>query len=53
MRQHPEIETPHEVWHFYSDADIRSKPHEEEYRQVQEQYVREFIGKLRAQGHAS
>ena len=53
MRQHPEVEIPHEIWHFFSDADIRSKPNESEYRAMQERIVREFIAQLRVNSHAS
>jgi hypothetical protein len=47
MSQYPDIEMPHEIYHFYSDADIRSKPHEAKYRETQETIVREFIDELR------
>jgi len=53
MQQHTEIEIPHEIWHFLSDADICSKPNELEYREVQERIVRDFIVSLREQKSAS
>jgi hypothetical protein len=53
MRLHPEVEIPHEIWHFFADADIRSKPHEVEYRGMQERIVRELIAQLRGNQSAS
>jgi hypothetical protein len=53
MQQYPDVEIPHEIWHFFSDADIRSKPRELEYRDAQEQIVRDFIRSLRGQKDAS
>jgi hypothetical protein len=53
MRQHPEVEIPHEIWHFFSDADIRSRPHEVEYRGMQERIVRKLIAQLRGNSSAS
>lgn len=53
MQQHPEVEIPHEIWHFFSDADIRSKRKELEYRDDQERLVRGFIRSLRGQNDAS
>ena len=47
MLQYPDIETPHEIHHFYSDADIRAKPHEAKYREAQETIIRAFINELR------
>jgi|JI6StandDraft_1071083.scaffolds.fasta_scaffold119303_2 hypothetical protein len=41
-----EVEAPHHLYHYFSDADIRVK--EPEYRQDQEDAVREFIAELRA-----
>jgi hypothetical protein len=52
MQQHPEVEIPHEIWHFLFDADIRSKPDELEYRDAQERIVRDFIRTLRGQTSA-
>jgi hypothetical protein len=40
---------PHEIWHFLADADIRAKPNEEKYRQMQEGVVRNYIASLRKQ----
>jgi hypothetical protein len=53
MLQYPNIETPHEIHHFYSDADIRAKPSETKYREAQEKIVRGFINELRGKQDAS
>jgi hypothetical protein len=47
------VELPEEVWHFLADADIRSKPHETEYRALQETTVRKWIVALRSAANAS
>lgn len=41
------LELPPKVWHFLSDADIRSRPDESEYREIQERTVRQYIETLR------
>jgi hypothetical protein len=52
-QQYPGVEVPHEIWHFFSDADIRAKGSEAAYRDRQEAIVREFIDSLRGSEHAS
>jgi hypothetical protein len=47
------VELPEEVWHFLADADTRSKPHEAEYRALQEEMVRKCIEALRSAAYAS
>jgi hypothetical protein len=47
------VELPDEVWHFLADANIRSKPHEAEYRALQERTVRKCIAALRSAASAS
>ena len=47
------VELPEEVWHFLAEADIRSKPHEAEYRALQEGTVRKCIEALRSAAYAS
>jgi hypothetical protein len=44
-RRFPEFEPEHELWHFFSDADIRSR--EKEYRDRQHQLMLEYIHRLR------
>ncbi len=41
----PDLEYPHEVWHFLSDADIRAR--DAGYRQYQEQIIRDYIRRAR------
>lgn len=47
------LELPEEVWHFLADADIRSRPHETEYREVQERTIVSYIEALRGRANAS
>ena len=41
----PQFEPEHEVWHFFSDADIRSR--ESEYCERQHRLMSEYIQRLR------
>jgi hypothetical protein len=41
----PEFQPEHEMWHFFSDADIRSR--EKEYRDDQHQLILEYVHRLR------
>ena len=44
---HPGFEIPDEIWHFFADADIRSKESETKYREIQEGLVRQYILSIR------
>jgi hypothetical protein len=46
----PNLEFPHEIWHFLADADIRSR--DAEYRKYQEQIVTDYIAKAKGEHHA-
>jgi len=41
----PDLEFPHEIWHYLSDADIRAR--EPEYGAMQEQVVIDYITSVR------
>ena len=41
----PNFQPEHEVWHFFSDADIRSR--ESGYRERQHQRMSEYVERLR------
>lgn len=41
----PDLEFPHEIWHYLSDADVRAR--EPEYGAVQEQIVADYITSVR------
>jgi len=44
----PDLEFPHEIWHYLSDADIRAR--EPEYGAIQEQVVTDYIISVRGSG---
>jgi hypothetical protein len=44
----PDLEFPHEIWHYLSDADIRAR--EPEYEAMQEQVVTDYITSVRGLG---
>jgi hypothetical protein len=44
----PDLEFPHEIWHYLSDADIRAR--EPEYEAMQEQVVTDYITSVRGSG---
>ncbi len=39
----PDLDYPHEVWHFLADADIRAR--DAGYREYQERIIKDFIRK--------
>jgi len=41
----PDLEYPHEVWHFLADADIRAR--DAGYRQYQEKMMTDYIRRVR------
>ena len=41
----PDLEYPHEVWHFLADADIRAR--DAGYRQYQEKIMTDYIRRVR------
>lgn len=41
----PSFELEHEVWHYFSDADIRA--HDDGYRDRQHRFITEYIHRLR------
>ena len=47
----PDLDFPHEIWHFLADADIRAR--EDGYRKYQEQIVTEYISKARGEHHTA
>jgi hypothetical protein len=44
----PDLEFPHEIWHYLSDADIRVQ--EPEYGAMQEQVLTDYITSVRGLG---
>lgn len=45
LERYPDLEHPHEVWHFLADADIRAR--DAGYRQYQEKIVTDYIRRIR------
>lgn len=43
--RYPDLEYPHEVWHFLADADIRAR--DAGYRQYQEKIMADYIRRAR------
>jgi len=43
--RYPDLEYPHEVWHFLADADIRAR--DAGYRQYQEKIMTDYIRRVR------
>ena len=43
--RYPDLEYPHEVWHFLADADIRAR--DVGYRQYQEKIMTDYIRRAR------
>jgi hypothetical protein len=43
--RYPDLEYPHEVWHFLADADIRAR--DPGYRQYQEKIMTDYIRRVR------
>ncbi|MFA6562259.1 MAG: hypothetical protein WCV00_10170 [Verrucomicrobiia bacterium] len=50
VERFPTLEFPHEVWHFFADADIRAR--DAEYRLRQEQVIADYIKKVRGVNHS-
>jgi hypothetical protein len=44
-QRYPDLEYPHEVWHFLADADIRAR--DGGYRQYQEKIMTDYIKRAR------
>jgi hypothetical protein len=44
-QRYPDLEYPHEVWHFLADADIRAR--DAGYRQDQEKIMTDYIRRAR------
>jgi hypothetical protein len=45
----PDLDYPHDIWHFLADADIRAR--DDGYRKYQEQIVTDYLKKARGESH--